>query len=56
MVAGILCAQLRRLPLAESVRLATAFSLEVLRRGESGVSSPASIDSWMDQIKIENPA
>jgi 1-phosphofructokinase len=56
MVAGILSAQLRRLPLAESARLATAFSLEVLRRGESGVSSPASIDSSMSQVRIEKPA
>jgi 1-phosphofructokinase len=56
MVAGILSAQVRRLPLAESARLATAFSLEALRRGESGVSSPASIDSSMNQVRIEMPA
>jgi 1-phosphofructokinase len=56
MVAGIIAAHLRGLPLAECARLATAFSIDALTRFESGITSPAAIDSSMDQVAIEEAA
>jgi 1-phosphofructokinase len=56
MVAGIVSAYLRQLPLAECARLATAFSVDALRRNDSGQLSPASIESRTKQIVIEEPA
>ncbi len=56
MVAGIVAAQIRGLPLEECARLATAFSLQLLTRTESGarLSKPA-LEKAMKQITIENP-
>jgi 1-phosphofructokinase len=53
MVAGIIAAYLRALPLAECARLATAFSMDALTRLESGITSPAAIDQLMNQVAIE---
>ena len=53
MVAGIIAAYLRELPLAECARLATAFSIDALTRFESGITSPAAIDQSMNQVAIE---
>ena len=53
MVAGIIAAHLRELPLAECARLATAFSIDALTRFESGITSPAAIDQSMNQVAIE---
>jgi 1-phosphofructokinase len=47
MVAGMLAAQLRALPLAECARMASAFSLRRLTRAEGG------IEEAMNQISIE---
>jgi fructose-1-phosphate kinase PfkB-like protein len=55
MVAGIIAAHLRELPLAQCARLATAFSLEALTRIESGLASPAAVDSSMNQVSINEP-
>ena len=56
MVAGIIAAHLRELPLAECARLATAFSIDALTRFESGITSPAAIDQSMNQVAIEEPS
>jgi len=56
MVAGIIAAHLRELPLAECARLATAFSIDALTRFESGITSPAAIDLSMNQVAIEEAA
>ena len=55
MVAGIIAAHLRELPLAQCARLATAFSLEALSRTESGLTSSAAVDSSMNQVSIDEP-
>jgi len=55
MVAGIIAAHLRELPLAQCARLATAFSLEALTRLESGLTSSAAVDSSMNQVSINEP-
>lgn len=52
MVAGIIAGQLRELPLSDCARLATAFSIDVLVRGESGISSHAAIDAFMREVSI----
>jgi len=52
MVAGIVAAHLRELPLPQCARLATAFSVEALTRSGSGLSSPAKVDSSMNQVSI----
>jgi 1-phosphofructokinase len=56
MVAGIIAGKCREFSLADTARLATAFSLEALARGESGISSPASVEAAMHQVTIEEPA
>lgn len=53
MVAGIIAGQLRDLSLADTARLATAFSLDALARGESGVTSHAAIEAYMRQVEIQ---
>ena len=52
MVAGIIAGQLRELPLADCARLATAFSLDALVRGESGITSQAGIEAFMQEVTI----
>jgi 1-phosphofructokinase family hexose kinase len=52
MVAGIVAGQLRGLSLFDCARLATAFSLDALERGESGVSSHAAIEAFMQKVTI----
>lgn len=52
MVAGIIAGHLREHPLADCARLATAFSMDALIRGESGVSSPAAIEAAMQEVAI----
>ena len=52
MVAGVIAAQLRRFPLKQCARLATAFSLVALTRIESGLASAAAVHSLMDQVSI----
>jgi 1-phosphofructokinase len=52
MVAGIVAGQLRGLPLADCARLATAFSLDALVRGESGITSHAAIEASMQEVTI----
>ena len=52
MVAGILAAHLRKLPLADCARLSTAFSLDALTRFESGLASRASIESSTTRVTI----
>lgn len=53
MVAGIIAAQLNGFPLSDCARMATAFSVEALVRGESGINSPASIEATMQEVVIE---
>ncbi len=52
MVAGIIAGQIRELPLADCARLATAFSLDALVRGESGITSHAAIEASMQEVTI----
>lgn len=52
MVAGIVAAQLRGLSLAESARLATAFSLDVITHIGTGLSSPDSIARFQEQVAV----
>jgi 1-phosphofructokinase len=51
MVAGIVAAQLRNLPLKECARLATTFSLDALTRLEPGLPSAAKIKSFEVVVK-----
>lgn len=53
MVAGIVAAHLRNLPLSECARLATAFSLDVITHIGSGLSSPETIATLMQQVEVE---
>lgn len=53
MVAGIVAGQIRELPLADCARLATAFSLDALVRGESGITSHAAIEASMQEVTIQ---
>ena len=53
MVAGIVAAKLRGLSLVKCARLATAFSLDALTRIESGITSPAAVESLTDRVTIE---
>jgi len=50
MVAGILAGRLGGLSLADTARLATAFSLDLLTRDESASTSRAGIDAFMPEI------
>jgi fructose-1-phosphate kinase PfkB-like protein len=52
MVAGIVAAQIRGLPLEECARLASAFSLRRLTHAEP---SPAALEAAIRQITIETP-
>jgi 1-phosphofructokinase len=52
MVAGIVAARLRDLPLADCACLATAFSLDALVRGVSGITSPAVIQTFVQEIAV----
>ncbi len=52
MVAGILSAQLQKLPLRECARLATAFSIDSLTRLESGLSSRSAIETAMQKVTV----
>ena len=52
MVAGIIAAHFRELPLAQCARLATSFSVEVLTRIESGLISHAAVNSFMNEVSI----
>lgn len=52
MVAGIIAAQLRGLPLFECARLATAFSVDALARGESGITSLAAIEAIQQEVTV----
>lgn len=53
MVAGIVAARIRGLPLDECARLASAFSLEALTRVESGIPSQTALEEAMKQITVE---
>src|SRR5581483_7377663 len=53
MVAGIIAARLNGSSLADTARLATAFSLDVLSRGTSGISSQAAIGALMHEVTLE---
>lgn len=50
MVAGILLAVLEGRSLEEMARIATAFSLEVVTRGESGLGSRTAISDWARHV------
>ena len=52
MVAGIVAAQLRGLPLAECARLATAFSLAALTRPESAPRGRGDADAFLERVRI----
>lgn len=52
MVAGIVAGQLRGLGLAETARLATAFSVDAISRIGAGLSSPAAIEAIMAQVEV----
>jgi 1-phosphofructokinase len=53
LVAGLVAAQLRGLGLAETARLATAFSVDAVTRVGSGLSSPSVIDAIAQRIDVE---
>ena len=55
MVAGIVAAQIRGLPLEECARLDSAFSLQLLTRAEPGLLSNAGLEEAMKQIIVEKP-
>ncbi|GAB4211414.1 MAG: 1-phosphofructokinase [Roseiflexaceae bacterium] len=52
MVAGMVAAQLRGLPLAAAARLATAFSVDAITHIGAGISSAAAIEALMQQVEI----
>jgi len=52
MVAGIIAAQLRSLPLSACARLATAFSVDALARGESGITSRVAIEAIQREVTV----
>ncbi len=53
MVAGTVAAQLRNLSLADTARLATAFSVDAVTHVGSGLSSWAAVQATLDQIIVE---
>jgi 1-phosphofructokinase len=55
MVAGIVAAKLRDLPLEECARLATAFSIHALTRIESTEGSKAAVDDLIHQVILDSP-
>lgn len=54
MVAGIVAGRLRGLPLADVARLATAFSLDALTRGPEAEASPAAVERWAAEVRVED--
>ena len=50
MVAGVLAAQIAGLSLEDTARVATAFSIEVVTRGQSGLRSRASVRRWASSV------
>jgi 1-phosphofructokinase len=52
MVAGVVAAQLRGLPLADIARLATAFSLSALTRVETSFNLQAEIEAFASRVQI----
>ncbi len=52
MVAGIVAAQLRGLPLAECARLATAYSLAALTRSESAPHGRDEVEASLERVRI----
>lgn len=52
MVAGLVAARLRGLSLAESARLATAFSLHALTRADSGADPRAAVAAFAPRVDI----
>ena len=52
MVAGIVAGRLRGLPLAETARLATAFSMDALTRGPEAEASPAAVAGWAAEVEV----
>lgn len=53
MVAGLITAQVRNLSLEMCARLSSAFALDRITRSGVGMSSPASIAKWMEQVAVE---
>lgn len=53
MVAGIVAAQLRNLPLEAAARLATAFSVDKISHIGAGISGPEAIQALMEQVEVE---
>lgn len=53
MVAGIVASQLRGLSLAETARLATAFSVDAISRIGAGLSAAAAIAATMELVQVE---
>ncbi len=53
MVAGTVAGQLRNLSLADTARLATAFSVDAVAHVGSGLSSWAAVQSMTDQVSVE---
>ena len=54
MVAGLVVAQLKGKSLEDTARMATAFSLEVVTRGQSGLGSRAAIGRWAQRVTCTN--
>lgn len=52
MVAGIVAARLRGLSLAESARLATAFSLFALTRADAGPDARAAVAAFAERVEV----
>lgn len=53
MVAGIVAARLAGLDLADTARLATAFSLAALTRRTPGAPSPAEVEAFVGRVEVE---
>ncbi|HEU4327020.1 MAG TPA: 1-phosphofructokinase [Roseiflexaceae bacterium] len=53
MVAGLVAAQLRGLPLPAAARLATAFSVDAITHIGAGISSSAAIEALEERVVIE---
>jgi 1-phosphofructokinase len=54
MVAGIISAQLRRAPLAECARLATAFAADAITHVGSGLSSPTGFTELLPRVELSH--
>ncbi len=52
MVAGIVAAQILRLSLSESARLATAFSLSALTRTDETPDSQAAVEAFLSRVQV----